>query len=1649
MRKNLLYLTTKMFGWIMLLVSLMAFEEAKATPTTFGSGNSTWESDGNGTFTVVLKAAGDLKSMEGGDKWNYGGATPWLIGDKIILKIDESVTFETFQNICSSSTNELYLLWQVTSSDQASNAVSTLDLSNLTDEQAMYLNPSNVWPSQWNASTDGWKTNITNIIVPAKYAVTPETYSVQNVNSFGKSGSTLYFYKNNNKVVNWSEVQTGETTLKLMGEYTGDVDLENAKTFTTIDLRSATFGGDNPTWQKFKLPTVGAEGVALTKILVSEEYKDRITPTDDATLAAIDTSGGSGSGGGSGGGEEGGDDPVDPTSLSYKIANKLQLTNAPTIYIELPDIGNASLGDYLYKNRSTGEAPYRPATIKVVATSDTSSPHYLESFEETNPLDLEIKVRGNSTANPSNGKKAYRLKFAKKSNSSDGKAHKHDLLNRGYSKRSWALLANNFDHSMIRNALTYHLTELVGGMDFMPGYKFVDLVINNEYRGTYQVTDHPEIDSNRININEDTGWYVEFQGNGGMLDKPMCFSQDGLQMNIKSPEPAYTGAETNRIDSATVETPIINTVKDWFLNTWIQGFRSADCNSANGGWRAVNDEESLLKLWLVSELTGDYDGLMTVKAYREADGKLFWGPVWDKDLAYGNYNVSDTDLMHNNGNGSSLVTFFKTFLFNDVNFVKSMRDTLQSMVDNGLKTKLNAKIDDLADLVSETQALNAKYYPLDTKVGEEKLYSSNEASYYSEQLKTWLSTRIDNVLQAYKDQYTALNKNQLESSVTYNPDASWTYNGFSWNGWNRSGNMNKVVNVDETNRTYKAGVWNTFCVPFDLSEAQMAEVFGNEYELKVHSAMHSDGETMIFTAPEKKNIVAGYPYLLKFIGNNVVNPSFNLVQITETSNSSNGYNGHAVTFDDKHYFYGTLFTASNLSTSTDCVFANDEVTDNSSLTKTTSTTIAGARAFVRIPSDETSIKISFTAEVVSPRSQLTILPTIYVDTQDGAAVNPSSGEWVAAGIQVIDANNNLKPFTQEIGLTSAGKNILQIRGRGTTSWTNTDKKSYRLQFGKDEKDDLGNVTTSYKHNLMENENNAGVVKKRNWVLLANSGDKTLVRNALTKEIGDAVGLPFTPGYRFVDLVLNGTYVGTYQVTEFIEADANRVNIDEDNGLLIQMTGSADIDATDHVIYGTDYTKPYLTIKNPDIKAKNQAAWNAVFNSDVYNFDGMWEAINGTGLNKESLVNWYIASEIIGDYEALSSIYAFKDATAAELNFGPLWGTETAYDNSASITMTSAGLMNDLNTDNSNTGLMISAGKESAWRNKINTLWSQPWFANAVRLRWNTLYNNGTLTTTLQNKVTTLSAIVNATDGTFTTSSQAKNFTATADGGAGWTISGQGITNYSKSVDNNATFDSEVQRLKDYFTTRLPYLDKKFKALDATVEYDVTRSDAISYYSGYNGTTMNVTLKNRGTFWGGEWNAICLPFNLDNTTLKEKFGNTCQLKEFTSVVEGDESNTFNFNTVSNEIVACKPYIIMPDNNVSDLSFSGVTFNVGEPQVVSVTSDKNNTFKFTGTLQPHKMPADGTEMYIGRNNKAYRSAGTMHGCRAYFTMPSVSAASKGFSFAFDESTTGVTNIFIDGVSIGNPKIYNLNGQMVGTSWETLPRGVYVINGKKIVK
>lgn len=79
-------------------------------------------------------------------------------------------------------------------------------------------------------------------------------------------------------------------------------------------------------------------------------------------------------------------------------------------------------------------------------------------------------------------------------------------------------------------------------MEFCPAYKFVDLVVNNTYMGTYQISDHVQVDPKRVPINEKTGYFVEAITDkmDGFLEDPYLeipYGGGNFYMNVKSPDP--------------------------------------------------------------------------------------------------------------------------------------------------------------------------------------------------------------------------------------------------------------------------------------------------------------------------------------------------------------------------------------------------------------------------------------------------------------------------------------------------------------------------------------------------------------------------------------------------------------------------------------------------------------------------------------------------------------------------------------------------------------------------------------------------------------------------------------------------------------------------------------------------------------------------------------------------------------------------------------------------------------------------------------------------------------------------------------------------------------------------------------------------------
>lgn len=191
----------------------------------------------------------------------------------------------------------------------------------------------------------------------------------------------------------------------------------------------------------------------------------------------------------------------------------------------------------------------------------------------------------------------------------------------------------------------------------------------------------------------------------------------------------------------------------------------------------------------------------------------------------------------------------------------------------------------------------------------------------------------------------------------------------------------------------------------------------------------------------------------------------------------------------------------------------------------------------------------------------------------------------------------------------------------------------------------------------------------------------------------------------------------------------------------------------------------------------------------------------------------------------------------------------------------------------------------------------------------------------------------------------------------------------------------------------------------------------------------------------QWNTFCVPFTISKDVITEKFGAGTLVYTFGSMT----GNVMNF-TASTTIEAGKPYIVKPTKEVVDPTFTGV--NIVESDPVKLGADG---FFMQGTYGAKTdLTTDGTNLFLGDGNKFYKPSGTttakMKGMRAFFIVP------QGTNFAalranIDGATTSIDELTTVVEQPTDNRIYNLQGQFVGTSFEGL-HGVYVQNGKKVL-
>lgn len=223
----------------------------------------------------------------------------------------------------------------------------------------------------------------------------------------------------------------------------------------------------------------------------------------------------------------------------------------------------------------------------------------------------------------------------------------------------------------------------------------------------------------------------------------------------------------------------------------------------------------------------------------------------------------------------------------------------------------------------------------------------------------------------------------------------------------------------------------------------------------------------------------------------------------------------------------------------------------------------------------------------------------------------------------------------------------------------------------------------------------------------------------------------------------------------------------------------------------------------------------------------------------------------------------------------------------------------------------------------------------------------------------------------------------------------------------------------------------------TLEEDA--DNTVSKIEANNGKTIDVKLTR--SLKAGVWNTICLPFDVTAEQIKNILKAEGMVREYAD--DDATAQTITFKKVEGNMKAGEPYLIKPTEDITSLAFEGVTITAVEGNL------QGKAYGIWGTLGKYAMKTDGTELFLNAAGKFVAPAAatnTMKGFRAYFMVPKGSSAAA-LNINFDGETTGINDIETEATV--NGKVYNLNGQYVGNSLNGLKKGIYVVNGKKVIK
>ena len=371
-------------------------------------------------------------------------------------------------------------------------------------------------------------------------------------------------------------------------------------------------------------------------------------------------------------------------------------------------------------------------------------------FPQRNRLDdepvlecrISIEIRGSSSA--SFDKKSYNIETQK----DNGENLNVPLLGLP-DENDWILYGPYSDKSLLRNAVTFSLGRAMGR--YASRYKFCELVLNGDYQGLYMLMEKIKRDKNRVDI---ARLKVE--------DKEGEEISGGYIIKVDKKEGEYDGWTSYSNPPRSSWKPIffqyvypkhdtITAAQKSYIQNYIMDFEKA-LNKSNfrdpeSGYLPYIDTISFVDMLIINELTKDIDGYrFSTFMYKDKNGPLTMGPIWDYNLGFGNVDYGAEGAMETEGwmynTGGARMYWFPRMMMHRT-FKEHLRDRWFELRRGSFSTEnVHALIDSLAEHIDEAQRRNFQRWPVLGKYLWPNFYVGQTWQQELDFLTDWIDQRL-------------------------------------------------------------------------------------------------------------------------------------------------------------------------------------------------------------------------------------------------------------------------------------------------------------------------------------------------------------------------------------------------------------------------------------------------------------------------------------------------------------------------------------------------------------------------------------------------------------------------------------------------------------------------------------------------------------------------------------------------------------------------------------------------------------------------------------------------------------------------------------------------------------------------------------------